>query len=279
MNKLTVMHIIIIGVVVAVIVAVAMWYFMIKPAKEETETTSQAAKTTRDSGGTQEAINQKKKELAKTEVDAAATEAKWKVNRVKYMPDLPYTDKTNVMDLYFGDAFKTSTGAKYGFRDVPTIWGKWITAWYDAQKNQGVERTPDTVFPIAEFEPDPNKLTGLLQNHLTFPADGKPWPVKLNCKTFDDALNHLKRFNNMERHGMPVINNVTISGPAVTGTTDLLLTYDLALYIIPNSGPPVSDTMISGAGGSPGGATGFGGGAAMPGSFGAPGGLKGGKGD
>jgi len=275
MNKLTFVHIIIIGIVVAAIVAGAMYWFMLKPKKEDTDSTLAAAASTRDNGGTQEKINQKIKELHDTEKKAAETEAKWNVNVVKYMPQFPYTDKTNALDLYFApEVGRTSKGKMYGFRDIPTVWGEWVTDWYKKEEKYGVVRDPSTVFPIPQFDTDPNKLPATLANHLTFPSDGKTWPVRLTCKSLDDALEHLKRFNkSMVGHGMPVINNVALSGHS----PDLIMSYDLALYVIPRSGPPVQEPMINGGTGA---AAGPGGPPSMPmmgapSSMGAPGGKAG----
>ena len=223
-----------------------------------------AADQTEQNGGTDAKINQKKTELASTKKDAAKTEADWNVNVVKYMPSFPYNDKTNDLELYFFPPVgKSSKGQLYGFRDIPTVWGQWVTAWYDAQRNSGVAREPGTEFPIPEFMADPNQLTTRLADHLTFPADGKTWPVRMQCKTFDDAMNHLRRFNSMEHHGMPVINNVALAGQS----PNLELSYDMALYIIPRTAPPKTDPMIGGGTGAPG--AGGGGGFGGPG-FGGP---------
>ena len=274
MGKLTMLHINIIGFVVAALLAGILYGTLIKPKKEDLEATQGQVKSTQDSGGTDEMIAAKDKELKKTKQDAIDTRAKWSVNEVKYMPPFPYSEKTNDLDLYFFPAVgKSDKGQLYGFRDIPTVWGQWITGWYDAQRNSGVSRLPGTEFPIKEFAADPNQLTDKLNGHLTFPDDAKPWPVKLECKTFNDALAHLRRFNGMEKHGMPVVNNVAISGQ----TPNLLLAYDLALYIIPRSKPPVKEPMIdpsgaAGAGAAPAASPAFGGGGGgkkMPGGAGA----------
>jgi hypothetical protein len=269
MSKLTIIHINIIGVVVGLLLAGILWFTLIKPKNEDIETTTASAKTTEDSGGTEEKIKQKERDLASTKVDAAKTDADWNVNVVKYMPSFPYNDKTNDLDLYFFPPVgKSSKGQLYGFRDIPTVWGQWITAWYDAQRNQGVAREPGTEFPILEFQPDPNQLTRTLNDHLTFPGDGKTWPVRLQCKSFDEAMNHLRRFNNMEHHGMPVISNVTLAGQS----PNLELQYDMAMYIIPRTPPPVIDPMIGGGTGAPGATPGMGrGGPGFPGASGMPG--------
>lgn len=73
----------------------------------------------------------------------------------------------------------------------------------------------------------------------------------------------------MEHHGMPVINNVVISGQS----PDLMLDYEMALYIIPRTPPPARDPMIGGGAGAPAGGMGMG--AGMPGSAGMGAGMPG----
>ena len=93
------------------------------------------------------------------------------MNEVKYMPLLPYNEKTNDLELYFFPPVgKSSKGQLYGFRDIPTVWGQWVTGWYDAQRNSGVSRVPGTEFPIKEFSADPNQLTNALNGHLHVPG-------------------------------------------------------------------------------------------------------------
>lgn len=276
MGKLTLLHINIIGVVVSLLLAGILWFALIKPKMEEVDTTKASAESTKQSGGTDEKIKEKERELVKTKADAVQTRASWAINDQKYMPALPYNANTKDLDLYFFPTVgKGSKGRLFGFRDIPTVWGQWITAWFDTQRNQGVTREAGTEFPIAEFAPDPNQLTGVLKDHLTFPADNKTWPVKLQCKSFDEAIAHLKRFNGMERHGMPVIDNASISGQS----PNLELAYSLALYVIPRTAPPVPDPIING-GAATGGAS-VGGGAPIgpPAGFGAPamGGAPGGR--
>ena len=288
MSKLTLLHINIIGVVVGLLLAGILWFTLIKPKNEEIETTKSSADAIEQAGGTDPQIATKKQDLVKTQKAAAKTEADWNVNVVKYMPSFPYNEKTNDLELYFFPPVgKSSKGQLYGFRDIPTVWGQWVTAWYDAQRNQGVAREPGTEFAIPEFMADPNQLTARLADHLTFPLDGKTWPVRLQCKTFDDAMSHLRRFNSMEHHGMPVINNVALTGQS----PNLELSYDMALYIIPRTAPPVRDPMIGGGtgapgaggmggpmGGPPGGFPGMPGSGGMGGSAGMGGGKMGGKG-
>ena len=271
MGKLTLLHINIIGIVMGLLLILILWFAMIKPKNEEVETTKASAESTKQAGGTDEKIKEKDRELANVKKDAVKTRADWAVNDQKYMPALPYTAKTNDVDLYFFPPVgKSSKGQLFGFRDIPTVWGQWVTAWYDAQRNQGVTRLPGTEFPIAEFAPDPNQLTGALKDHLTFPSAGKTWPVALQCKSFDEAVAHLKRFNGMERHGMPVIDDATIAGQS----PNLTLAYSLAMYVIPRTAPPVPDPMLngsaSGASAPSGGFGGFGGPMGPPAGMGGP---------
>ena len=54
-------------------------------------------------------------------------------------------------------------------------------------------------------------------------------------------MDHLKKINTMQQHGMPVVNNVTLAGhsPALT------MAYEMAIYVIPHSDPPAADPLIA----------------------------------
>jgi hypothetical protein len=132
---------------------------------------------------------------------------------------------------------------------------------------------------VPSLATEPNGIASLTS--ITFPSPKSPWKVSLICQTFDDAMAHLRRFNGMMGHGMPVVDAVTLSGHS----PELILSYNLALYIIPGQAPPPVDTRI-GAGGGSGGGGGMGkmGGMQGPMSAGSggggftPGSAKGGKG-
>ena len=251
MARLTLLHINIIGLVTTLLLAIILFFVMIKPKNDDVDATAAQYSSTVAAHGTADDVTKHTADLKKTEKDAVKTEADWKVDEAYYMPTLPYTDKSDVMQTYFFEPVGKVGGVKrYGFKDLPTVYGRWITAWYDAQRNSGIARVPGTEFPIDAFSPDPNAISSI--NHLTFPADGKMWPVTVECKSFDEAMAHLRKFNGIQRHGMPVVSNISLQGQS----PHLLLSYQLALYIIPPTGAPPIDPRI-GAGRAPAGGMGM----------------------
>jgi hypothetical protein len=140
-------------------------------------------------------------------------------------------------------------------KDMPTLYGEWVKAWYDSQRRNGIDRLTD--FPIDPLVKSPNDVANLTS--ITFPAPGKSWPVALDARGFNNVISHLKLINTtMIHHGMPVITDVKLSGQS----PHLSVTYNLALYIIPASPPAKADPMIgsdatgAGGGGSGGGSPG-----------------------
>ncbi len=260
MSKLTSLHINLIGVGAALVLSLILYFFLIKPKNEEVESTKTSAAGTQGAGGTAEKVKEQKNILAKTKVDVAKTQADWAVNEEKYMPRIGFGTKDELLPTYENKII-----------NLPTYFGEHLAAWYDAQRDEHVSRLPGVEFPIESFPTDPNAISQLTS--LKFPMRDK-WRVDMEAKDFDAAMAHLARFNNMRGLGMPVINNVTLQGTS----PNLLLSYDLALYIIPRKAPPPSDPALMGAGGGATGGFGGGGfggpGAGGPMSFsGGPGGL------
>ncbi len=268
MSKLTIAQINIIGISIAIVLALILFFGPVRIKGNEAADVEKTAKSTQDQNGTADAVAKHNRDLVATQKKAKLTDQQWAVSAVKYMPDLPYNTKTDPLSAYMFNHVQIEKG--HGVRDLPTAWGEWITAWYDAQRNLGVARVPGMQFPIPALADsggyaNPNAIASL--DHLTFPQDGRTWTVNLEAKSFDQAMAHLRRFNSIQRHGMPVINNVTLSGQS----PNLQLSYELALYVIPNSPPPAEDPYINSSTGTAGGTSG------MPGmGMGAPGMSRGG---
>ncbi len=225
-------------------------------------------------GGTPEMVKQKEKELVSEKKKADEANQDWKVYSSKYMPDIDFSEKTGLINQYQTNFVKVD-GKTWGLKEMPTVWGRWLESWYDVQHNSGVDRGIP-YFAIASYSVDPNKISEM--KNITFP-DKQPWKVTVNAKDFDSAMAHLRRFNTMEHHGMPVISGVALSGHS----PNLTLAYNLSLYIIPGSEPPKEDPRIGGAaktgggGGGMAGMTGMMGGGGMSGMSGGPsGGMSGG---
>lgn len=249
LRRFNTINIHIIGACTILVLVLALYFLMVKPKTEDIQKVQADTKATQDAGGTPEKVAEQKRNLNKANVVAADTKAKWQVNQFKYMPNIDLSS-ANLLDTYENNLIK-----------IPAQWGHWVAAWYDAQRPLGIERAPGVDFPVDAFPADPNYISTLTS--LKFPQ-GNSWPVTVYAKSFDDAMAHLRRFNNMERHGMPVVDNVSLSGQS----PNLQLSYNLAMYIIMEKQPPASDPTISTGTGASGG------GGMMPGMMG--GGMMGG---
>ena len=260
MSKLTALHINIIGAVVALILSVALFFLLLKPKKEQLQQTQDETASTVTKGGTESAVAQAKNDLKNTKIAAAKTEAAWNVNERKYMPTLAFGKTQQPLTLFQNDAYVDPEGERFGLRDMPRLWGVWLEGWYGAQN-------PGTKFILADdkpylgipsYSPDPNAIAQL--KSLTFPEAGKAWKIAVINTTFNNAMEHLKKINTMQQHGMPVVNSVTLMGHSPA----LAMAYEMAIYVIPHSDPPPADPLIApadpNAAKSPG-ASGF----AMPG--------------
>ena len=261
MSKLTLLHINIIGAVVSLIVAVTLWFLLIKPVKEQTDTTKTDTASTQDSGGTPDKVAGKKRELKKTQGDAKDTQDRWASNERFYMPKMNFDKNRDVLNLYQNDAYITGEwgqgGEAFGLRDMPGIWGKWLENWYATQlladRKKGklgvllVGADDKLHLEIPSYPVDPNAISQLTS--LTFPEPAKVWKVTVSCHDFNVAMDHLRKFNTMRLHGMPVINNVRITGVGLPGLSPVLfMTYELAIYIIPHKTPPRPDALLGTSG-------------------------------
>lgn len=232
MSRLSLLHLNLIGIGTALVLAAILFFALIKPKQEEVKKVGDEATASENAGGTPTKVSGKKKDLEKTKLEVAQTKSLWEVNERKYMPTLDFQ----------GDLLETYQNKVI---NIPATWGTWVTKWYDAQRNLGVARVPGVEFPVQAFPADPNYISTI--QYLKFPTDR--WPVTVEAKSFNAAMAHLRRFNDMQGHGMPVINNVALEGQSPT----LLLTYDLALYVIPGKTPPSADPILTRAAGGAGG--------------------------
>ena len=239
-SKFTAMHVHITGAVILLVVALILYFGMIRPKNQDTEIQQAAADTAEKGGGTTADNSKSAADLVKSKSQTKQIEADWAVYDRKYMPDLNWD--TNLLQAYY---------VTNKINDIPAQWGRWVTAWYDAQKRDGVTRVPGVDFPVPPLATDPNGIASLTS--ITLPSAKNPWKVSMICQTFDDAMAHLRRFNGMLGHGVPVVDAVTLSGHS----PELMLSYNLAMYIIPKRPPPAVDPRIGSGTGGGGGAQGM----------------------
>lgn len=264
--KLLWWHILLIGAGTAVIFALIFYFVKIKPTREEIETTNSSISTTETAGGTDVAVRGKDTELKNAKKATLVINQQWAVNSRYYMPDIDFpSDNLVGYERMARGMYRDERGQQWGAKDIPTVWGRWLGNWYDVQWKQGITRT--VPITIGAMSTDPNAISQLTA--ISFPLDGKPWDMDVQSKTFDQGMDHLKRFNRMQHHGMPVVNNVALKGQS----PDLHLAYQLAMYVIPSKLPPTADPMIFSEGAGTGGSGSTGGGGGGPaGGFGGSGG-------
>ena len=258
-NRLLGWHILLIGAGASLILFLILYFAMIKPKREELDGVISATEGTKTAGGTAEKVAQNDRTLKQEQVNAININRDWNEYAQLYMPNIEFNpDKPDLLYQYEHSIY-SDNGKHYGLRELPGVWGRWVTAWYDGQAKAGINRPVGMVFPVGSFPTDPNAISKL--DSMQFPLD-KPWHVTVMAKSFDQAMAHLKRFNGIAKRGMPVVSNVALSGQS----PDLQVDYDLMLYIIPPTKPPIADPVLTGGGGGQGGGGGgFGGGMGGPG--------------
>lgn len=247
-SKFTTLQIHLVGFFTSLIVLGLLFLLFVKPKQEQLQKVQAETKDIQtNQHGTQEEVSQHNTALKKAQSDQVKIKAEWQLASAEYMPNIAWG--TDVLQTY-----------QNVIVNLPRQWGTFVTSWYDVQRNQGIARVPGTEFPIASFPTEPNAAVASVRT-ITFP-EGAPWNVTVEAKSFDDLMAHLRRFNReMKHHGMPVIDNVSLSGQS----PHLIGRYTLALYVIPSTPPPGADPRLGGAGA---GAGGFGGGRmGMPGGY------------
>ena len=261
MNRLLWWHWLLIGFGASLILFLILFFVIVKPRNDETARVKTEADGIETSGGTPIMVSQKKAELDTAKKATITINQDWKNQSAQYMPPIEFTK--DPLGSYSGVPGSDNragvyhvNGRAFGVRDLPTVWGRWITFWYASQWRDGI--TPLNGFPIDSFSADPNDVSQL--KAIAFPQ-AKPWDVEVNAKNFDAAMKHLARFNGIQRHGMPVVDKVALAGQS----PNLRLKYTLQLFVIPPTEPPAPDPKISGAAAasSGGGGSGGGGGGGM----------------
>jgi hypothetical protein len=242
LSRLTKLHIHIIGAFVSIIVAVLLFFILIRPQQDtlkKTQAETDNLLTTEH--GNEDVAHAK--DLENKQAEQAQIVADWKTESGYYMPLLPFGQDPLATYPLIGA--------------LPEQFSMYVQKWYNVQRPLGITAT-DASFTIPDFPADPN-FASTLQN-LTFPEQGRPWSVTVKCASFDALMAHLKRFNTQFReHGMPVINNVSLSGQSSEDrpdSQDLYASYDLSLYLILSQKPPAADPRIGPTGGGGGGGLG-----------------------
>ncbi len=257
MNKLTVLHINIIGLVVGLIVGVTLWFTAITGAQETIKTNQ-----TKFDGVETEAkkLPAAEKALKTAEEAKLKAETEYKVYAVKYMPAIGYGKYTNRLDM-MRNLFWPNNGKSWPERFRKTV----LTYMAQEQKRNGIRWDNPGVLTMGPYGPDPNTIQAGspgdgLGEKSTGGALHYTYQMSVGAKNLDSMVRHLSGWKNIRSAGVPVVDGFTMTG----NSPNLVGTYTLTFTIIVDETIPPADPRIAGGGGGGGGGRGGFGGMTMP---------------
>ncbi len=262
MGKLTMLHINIIGAVVALIVAGALYYFLIQPANKQIEENQVAYNGVKERADKLPAARRNKEKAEKDKADATAQYAQFEA---QYMPILGYTnDRLSTMRTVFWP----NSGRSWPERFIRT----YRAHMAQEQKARGIVWENPGVLRLGPYGPDPNTIQAGM-----FPGEGLGengtihyrFPMTVRARSIRALMDHIRAWQGVRGMGVPTIENFQLAG----NSPNLIAQYDVTLTIIVRDAIPPVEPRI---GGQQGGSGGFGGGfPGFPGGMPGPGGFSG----
>lgn len=242
MSRLTVLHINIIGAVVAVIVGVALYFVLIPPAKEtvkKNEDTYNSVKAVADTLPTEIA------DAEKARSDKAAAEAQYHVYEAQYMPVIGYNkDRMKTMMRIFWP----NHGRSWPERFLHGVRGFMASE----RKRNGIVWENPGVITLGPYGPDPNTI------EAGEPGEGLgrvlrySFPVSVRAKSLQQVLRHIVSWSAVRGIGVPVVEGLNVTG----NSPRLQATYTVSLTIIlhdneqiPATNPRIAGSSAAGGGG------------------------------
>lgn len=262
MSKLTLLHINIIGVVVALLVGAGLYFTIITgamDAKRKAATELAAVQARADK------LPTATRALEQANKDKVLAEAEWGVYERQYMPVIGYT----------GDRLKTwmrvfipNRGRSWPERFIRTV-----RQHMDRERkaNGIVWENPGTLV-LPAYGPDPNRIDVGQPGQSFGPVLNYSYQMAVRARSLDRLMQHIRSWSSLAQAGVPVVDGLQISG----NSPNLTATYTITFTIIVRDEIPPEVPRISGSGGGGGGMGGMMGG--MPGMMGGMPGMMGGPG-
>ncbi len=258
MARLTLLHINIIGVVVALIVAVALYFTLVTSGQDLIKTNQTAYDGVH---ARKEKLPTAKRNKQTALAMEAKTNAEYAVYEGFYMAHFGYTGN-RVKDMV--RIWWPNNGKSFPERFIAGV-NKYMA---DQSKKHGVVWENKGVIMIASPGPDPNAIDMGDNGYLTL----GPYQMVVRGKNLQSLMNHYRDWNNMKTYGVPVADGLSLSG----NSPQLIATYNVTFTtIISRETIPAKDPIITGGGGQGGG--GMGGPGMGMGSGGGPPALGGGS--
>ena len=252
MSRLTLLHINIIGVVVALIVAGGLYFTIITGAQEERKTAQAAFEKVQGEANTWNTAKASLDGAIKARDEATRD---YKGFEVKYMPRLGLK-KTRLETMR--DVFWPNNGKSWPERFRATLFRYMNTE----RRRTGVVWLNPEVAILGPYGPDPNAIQ-------MGPVLRYDFPMQVRAKSMAALNSHLSNWPSIRLAGVPVVSGLQVEG----NSPNLTANYNLSLTIIVHDAIPPTDQKVGGSqsGGGGGGGGGGGAGRGLPG-MGGPGG-------
>jgi len=244
MSRLTLLHINIIGAVVAIIVGVALYFTIITSAQDEVKKSEDVYKQVKARADKWDENDGTLKKALAAKAQAETAYARY---QDQYMPTLGYTaDRLTTMQKVFWP----NNGRSWPERFIRTI----NSHMAREQKQNGIVWENKGVVALGPYGPDPNAIDAGQTGEGLGPVLHYRYPMAVRARSLAGLLNHLRDWPSVRGIGVPVIENWQMTG----NSPELRATYDLTLTIITHEEPPPLNPRIGGQQTAGGGAAGGG---------------------
>jgi hypothetical protein len=259
MGKLTLLHINIIGAVVAIIVALGIWFTLVTGAqdqRQQAETKEKAVEERYNKASSAAAA------LKKAQQDKVVAEKEWAGLESTYIPVVGYskfTGPTARVEM-MRQLFWPNNGKSWPERYRRTI-GNYMNA---ERKRNGIVWANPLVTAMAPNGPNPNTIEAAPGDKLG-PVLHYSYDMQVTGKSLGSLVNHIKGWPRITGAGVPVVDSVQVAGNSPNLAMTYRLTFTLILRDADVKAIPPEDPRVGGDSGSGGGGFGGGFGGGMPG--------------
>jgi uncharacterized membrane protein YgcG len=246
MSRLTLLHINIIGVVVALIVGAALYFTLITGAQEAKDTAQKEYESVK---AVADKLMQSRTALAKAKQDEKVANEQWLVSDRVYMPVMGYTQDrmTNMIRVFWPNRG----------RSWPERFRRTINNYMNRERRlRGIVWENPGVLVMGPYGPDPNTISpdgsgvGLEgPHHYTY-------QMRVRGRDLRSLLAHVRNWPSISQAGVPVVNGFTVSG----NSPNLVADYTITFTVIVKDTVPPANNRLGGSQAGGGGGGGFGGG-------------------
>lgn len=260
MSKLTLLHINIIGVVVALLVGAGLYFTIITGAMDA------KAKEETALAGVQERANKlstAERALKQAKADKVLAERQWSAYETQYMPVIGYTKDRLTTWL---KVFLPNKGRSWPERYIRTIRSHMASE----QKANGIVWENPGAIVLPAYGPDPNTIDVGAQGEGFGPVLHYSYDFAVRARSLGKLMQHIRSWSSLRQGGVPVVDGLQISG----NSPNLRATYTVTFTIVVRDKLPDAVGRISAQGGGQSGMGGMG----MMGMMGGPPGAGMGRG-